>query len=161
MPISNLVVGSFASIAYGESRFTQDIDIIAAFQREIAGIWGVTGHAVDHVEAERWASKRCCLEIWQKIVAKADAPDPDQCHPNATPGVLSIFTKEPCHYLPQVIAIHKSFIELLSKYNVKGGCVASVIAAGSGTFLTNEPASRFPSKGFVTRVSFLVPALSG
>jgi hypothetical protein len=27
-----LVVGSFASIAYGESRFTQDIDIIAAFQ---------------------------------------------------------------------------------------------------------------------------------
>jgi hypothetical protein len=27
-----LVVGSFASIAYGESRFTQDIDIVAAFQ---------------------------------------------------------------------------------------------------------------------------------
>jgi hypothetical protein len=27
-----IVVGSFASIAYGESRFTQDIDIVAAFQ---------------------------------------------------------------------------------------------------------------------------------
>jgi hypothetical protein len=32
MNVPYLVVGSFASIAYGESRFTQDIDIIAAFQ---------------------------------------------------------------------------------------------------------------------------------
>ena len=32
MDVPYLVVGSFASIAYGESRFTQDIDIIAAFQ---------------------------------------------------------------------------------------------------------------------------------
>jgi len=32
MNMSHLVVGSFAGIAYGESRFTQDIDIIAAFQ---------------------------------------------------------------------------------------------------------------------------------
>jgi predicted nucleotidyltransferase len=29
--VKYLVVGSFASIAYGEARFTQDIDIIAAF----------------------------------------------------------------------------------------------------------------------------------
>jgi hypothetical protein len=27
-----LVVGSIASIAYGEARFTQDIDIVAAFE---------------------------------------------------------------------------------------------------------------------------------
>src|SRR5689334_12288883 len=32
MNVPYLVVGSFASIAYGESRFTQDIDITAAFQ---------------------------------------------------------------------------------------------------------------------------------
>jgi hypothetical protein len=32
MNVPYLVVGSFASIAYGESRFTQDIDIVAAFQ---------------------------------------------------------------------------------------------------------------------------------
>ena len=31
MNVSYSVVGSFASIAYGASRFTQDIDIIAAF----------------------------------------------------------------------------------------------------------------------------------
>ncbi len=32
MDVPYLVVGAFASIAYGESRFTQDIDIVAAFQ---------------------------------------------------------------------------------------------------------------------------------
>ncbi len=32
MNTAYMVVGSFASIAYGESRFTQDIDIVAAFQ---------------------------------------------------------------------------------------------------------------------------------
>ena len=34
-----LVVGSIASIAYGESRFTQDIDIVAAFEmKHVAGL---------------------------------------------------------------------------------------------------------------------------
>ena len=32
MKVPYIVVGSIASIAYGESRFTQDIDIIAAFE---------------------------------------------------------------------------------------------------------------------------------
>ena len=32
MKVPYMVVGSIASIAYGESRFTQDIDIIAAFE---------------------------------------------------------------------------------------------------------------------------------
>ena len=32
LQVRYLVVGSFASIAYGESRFTQDIDIVAAFE---------------------------------------------------------------------------------------------------------------------------------
>ena len=32
MQVPYVVVGSIASIAYGESRFTQDIDVIAAFE---------------------------------------------------------------------------------------------------------------------------------
>jgi hypothetical protein len=32
MTVPYVVVGSIASIAYGESRFTQDIDIVAAFE---------------------------------------------------------------------------------------------------------------------------------
>ena len=43
MNVPYLVVGSFASIAYGESRFTQDIDIIGALQsnagRANSAIW--------------------------------------------------------------------------------------------------------------------------
>ena len=37
MQAAYLVVGSIASIAYGESRFTQDIDIIAAFEMRHVG----------------------------------------------------------------------------------------------------------------------------
>ena len=33
LKVPYIVVGSIASIVYGESRFTQDIDIIAAFER--------------------------------------------------------------------------------------------------------------------------------
>lgn len=33
LAVKYLVVGSFASIAYGEARFTQDIDIVAAFEQ--------------------------------------------------------------------------------------------------------------------------------
>ena len=39
MNVQYLVVGSIASIAYGEARFTQDIDIVAAFEmRNVGGI---------------------------------------------------------------------------------------------------------------------------
>lgn len=39
LEVAYLVVGSIASIAYGESRFTQDIDIVAAFQiKHVPGI---------------------------------------------------------------------------------------------------------------------------
>ncbi len=69
MSVPYVVVGSFASIACGESRFTQDIDIVAAFQ------WRVTGDGVNRAEVERWASKLGYLEIWQQIVAKVNAPD--------------------------------------------------------------------------------------
>ena len=62
-----------------------------------------------------------------------------------------------CRYLPQVIAIHKSFIVLLSKYNVNGGFFASVIAAGNGLFFVNDPIKRFPINGFLTSTSFFVP----
>jgi hypothetical protein len=31
LAVPYLIVGSFASIAYGESRFTQDIDVVIAF----------------------------------------------------------------------------------------------------------------------------------
>jgi hypothetical protein len=101
MNVPYIVVGSIASIAYGESRFTQDIDIIAAFEirhvdellaafpsseyfaegggdrhlRDIAGILRVTGDGVDRAEVERWATELGYLEIWQQIVAKVDAPD--------------------------------------------------------------------------------------
>ncbi len=37
MKVPYLVVGSIASIAYGETRFTQDIDIIAAFEMKHVG----------------------------------------------------------------------------------------------------------------------------
>lgn len=168
-----LVVGSIASTAYGEARFTQDIDIVAAFEprhvagllaafpapefylseasvrdairtsfqfnvihpasgnkidfilprtgawatarmarrrpvrllpdrdvmtaapedvivgklwyysegggdrhlRDIAGILRVTGDGVDRGEVERWARELGYLDIWQQVVAKADAPD--------------------------------------------------------------------------------------
>ncbi len=41
MSVPYLIVGSFASIAYGESRFTQDIDIVAAFEpRHVASLLG-------------------------------------------------------------------------------------------------------------------------
>lgn len=39
LDVPYLVVGSFASIAYGESRFTQDIDIVAAFEmKHVSGL---------------------------------------------------------------------------------------------------------------------------
>jgi hypothetical protein len=47
MKVPYIVVGSIASIAYGESRFTQDIDIIAAFEMK-----HVDGLAVDCEECQ-------------------------------------------------------------------------------------------------------------
>jgi hypothetical protein len=87
MKVPYIIVGSIASIAYGETRFTQDIDIIAQFGyfsegggdrhlRDIAGILRVTGEGVDRAEVERWAAKLGYLEIWHQILAKVDAPDP-------------------------------------------------------------------------------------
>lgn len=37
LDVPYLVVGSFASTAYGEARFTQDIDIVAAFELKHVG----------------------------------------------------------------------------------------------------------------------------
>src|ERR1051326_7787317 len=59
---------------------------------------------------------------------------------------------------PHARASHKSFIALLSKYRVSGGCVASVMAAG-GVILFKLPVSRLPSSGFRAMLSFL-PVLS-
>ena len=39
LDVPYLVVGSIASIAYGETRFTQDIDLVAAFEkRHVEGL---------------------------------------------------------------------------------------------------------------------------
>ena len=43
--------------------------------RDIAGILRVTGAGVDRPEVERWARELGYLDIWQQIVAKADAPE--------------------------------------------------------------------------------------
>lgn len=43
--------------------------------RDIAGILRVTGDGVDRAEVERWARELGYLDIWQQVVAKADAPD--------------------------------------------------------------------------------------
>jgi hypothetical protein len=43
--------------------------------RDIAGILRVTGDGVNRAEVERWAMKLGYLELWQQIVAKADARD--------------------------------------------------------------------------------------
>jgi hypothetical protein len=174
MGVPYLVVGSIASIAYGEARFTRDIDIVAAFEprhlpeilaafppdefyvnesavrdairtsfqfnvlhpasgnkidfilprddrwararmargrsvrllpdrdimtaapedviigklwyysegggdrhlRDIAGILRVTGPGVDRTDIERWAKEIGCLDVWQAVLTKVDAPDP-------------------------------------------------------------------------------------
>jgi hypothetical protein len=43
--------------------------------RDIAGMLRVSGDAIDRAEVERWARELGYLDVWQEIVAKADAPD--------------------------------------------------------------------------------------
>jgi hypothetical protein len=47
-----LIVGSFASIAYGESRFTQDIDIVAALEPKDVGEFMAAFPSTDYYVSE-------------------------------------------------------------------------------------------------------------
>ncbi len=98
LEIDYFVTGSTATIAYGEPRFTNDIDVVvdlppgfaspedvilkklAYFQeggsekhlRDIAGVLRVRGEQLDRAYIERWADRLSLSAIWQQVLKRAN-----------------------------------------------------------------------------------------
>jgi hypothetical protein len=81
--IRYVVVGSCASMIYGEVRFTRDVDILAEVQpkhvqiggsekhlRDIAGMLKLSRHPIDRDYVAQWAAKLDAMETWQLILDK-------------------------------------------------------------------------------------------
>lgn len=67
------IVGSMASIAYGENRFTNDVDIVAdLLLRDIGGILKVKAGAVDRAYIAEWAAKLGVGEEWELVRRRVD-----------------------------------------------------------------------------------------
>jgi hypothetical protein len=85
LAVPYLVTGSTATIAYGEPRFTNDIDIVILKKleyfreggsekhlRDIAGVLKVQGQRVDRQYIVEWAGRLGVLDIWQAVAERTD-----------------------------------------------------------------------------------------